>query len=88
MANDFVVTREEFNEGMQEQVDNIIDIMNAVNELRKTINTQAEVLGCHRYILEKFVPLPLLEQAATEYSEQRAAVIKAEAAHATGSRPN
>jgi hypothetical protein len=85
-SDGFIVTRDEFNEGMQEQVDNIRDIMNVVNMLRNTINTQAEVLGCHRYILEKFVPGPLLEQAATEYKQQRAAVIQAEAN--AGPKPN
>jgi hypothetical protein len=77
--NDYIVTRTEFFEGMQEQVDNIKDCMAVVNELRKTINIQAEILGCHRYILEKFVPEPLLKQAAQEYSQQRNALIKAEA---------
>jgi hypothetical protein len=88
MVDDCPITREEYLQGMQEQVDNIMDVMRVVNELRKTINVQAEVLGCHRFMLEKFIPLPLLEKAATEYSEQRAAVIQAEAADVTGSRPN
>lgn len=78
-ANSFVVTRDEFNIGMQEMVENIQDTMAVVNVLRKTLNIQAEILGCHRYILEKFVPLPLIEAAAKEYSEQRKAVIAAEA---------
>jgi hypothetical protein len=82
-----MLTLDYFNEAMQQQVDNIQDIMRYVNSLRQTINTQAEVLGCHRYILEKFVPKPLLEQAATEYAEQRAAIIQAEAAGAS-SRSN
>lgn len=76
--NSFVVTRDEFNQGMQEQVDNIQDVMRVVNALRHTLNTQAEVLGCHRYILEKFVPQPLLEAAATEYSQLRSAAIEQE----------
>ena len=90
MNNDFTdgapVTRDEYLQGMQEQVDNILDVMKVVNELRKAINIQAEVLGCHRYILEKFVPKPLLEQAATEYSEQRVAIIQSEAG--VGTRSN
>jgi hypothetical protein len=90
MNNDFTdgapVTRDEYLQGMQEQVDNTLDVMRVVNELRKALNIQAEVLGCHRFILERFVPKPLLEQAATEYSEQRAAVIRSEAG--VGSQPN
>lgn len=85
--NDFVVTRDEYLEGMQEQVDNIRDVMNVVNALRVTLNTQAEVIGCHRFILEKFVPKPLLEQAAKEYYEQRSAIITAENAPTT-KKPN
>lgn len=72
------ITREEFETGMEEQVANIIDVMHVVNVLKKSLNIQAEVLGCHRYILEKFVPGPLLEQAAKDYKSQREAIIAAE----------
>ncbi len=77
-ARDFVVTRTEFLEGMQEQVDNIRDVMNVVNALKNALNTQAEVMGCHRYILERFVPEPLLERAASEYAKLRAEAIEQE----------
>jgi hypothetical protein len=79
---DFIVTRDEFNDGMQEQVENIIDVMNAINALRRSLNIQAEVLGAHRFILEKFVPKPLLEQAAKDYVDMRQAVIAAEGSDA------
>lgn len=73
--NSFLVTREEFESGMEQQVENIVDVMKVVNKLRDALNVQADVLGCHRYILTKFVPLPLLEQAAKEYNEAREADI-------------
>lgn len=78
------VTRNEYEQGMGEQVANIIDAMNAINEMKKVINVHAEVLGCHRYILEKFVPRPLLEQAAKDYKTEREQLISAEAALARG----
>lgn len=78
MNSDFVVTREEFNQGMQEQVDNIKDVMTAINVMRNVINTHAEIEGLHRFLLEKFIPKPLLEQATKEYYEQRKAVIELE----------
>lgn len=72
------VTRDEFETGMEEQVQNIVDVMNAFNEMKKVINTQAEVLSLHRYILETFVPPPLLEKATKEYKELREAQIAQE----------
>jgi hypothetical protein len=78
MSDGFIVTRDEFNEGMQEQVNNIQEVMEAFNTLKKAHNTLAEVCGLHRYILEQFVPAPLLEKAAKEYKAQRTAAIEAE----------
>lgn len=69
--SEFMVTRDEL-----ETV--CIETLDMINGLRITINTQAEVLGLHRYILEKFVPKPLLEAATTEYVEARNAAIEAE----------
>jgi len=79
-----LVTRAEFDQGMGEQVENIKDLIEAFNTLKTTVNTQAEVLGCHRFILEKFVPRPLLEQAAKEYKQQREMVIESELAATHG----
>ena len=81
---DILVTRAEFDQGMGEQVENIKDLIQAFNALKNTVNIQAEVLGCHRFILEKFVPRPLLEEAAKEYKTQREMVIAAETAVAHG----
>jgi hypothetical protein len=78
------VTQAVFEQGMEEQVANIIDVMNVVNSLKRALNTQAEVLGCHRYVLEKFVPQPLLEQAAKDYADLRKAVIEQERLGADG----
>jgi hypothetical protein len=51
-----------------------------MKEFRHVINTQAEVLGLHRYILDTFVPTPLLQKAAKEYHEARLKQIDVEAA--------
>ena len=80
-----MVTRDEYLTGMQEQVDNIKDVMKAINslnklaqQLRAAINTHAEIMGLHRYLLERFIPAPTLAAAVTEYSELRAAAIEQE----------
>jgi hypothetical protein len=65
------INRNEFEQACGEMVANIVELQEAFNALRRATNTQAEVLGCHRFILEKFVPLPLLEQAAKDYYAQR-----------------
>ena len=79
------VTREEFCTGMQEQVDNIRDVMSAINSmnvvverLRAAVNTHAEIAGLHRYLLERFIPEPTLTAAVNEYSALRAKVIEQE----------
>ena len=73
------VPRAEFEQGMEEQVSNIIDAHTVINELKRVLNIHAEILGCHRYMLEKFMPAPLLEQAAKEYKALREAQIASEA---------
>ena len=77
-SSGFILTRDEYNEGMSEMVANVVDVMGVVNELRRVLNLQAEILGCHRFILERFVPKPMLEAAATEYSKLRNDQILAE----------
>lgn len=52
------------------------DTIKMFGERDVVINTHGEVLGLHRYILEKFVPKPLLEQAVKEYYETRKAEIE------------
>lgn len=42
-----------------------------LNALRITLNTQAEVLACHRYLLKHFIPEPLLEAAVNDYAKNR-----------------
>ena len=65
------VTHLDFSEGMEEMIANIQDVMTAFNQLKHAVNTQAEVIGLHRFVLEKFVPLPHLEAASKEYYELR-----------------
>lgn len=60
----FVVSRDEFNQMLKETEEKF-------QELAKVINIHAEVIGCHRYILNRFVPPPQLEAAAREYRDQR-----------------
>ena len=92
MANDFIVTRTEFADGMQEMVNNIQASMDAFNELKrfyfelqKAHNILTEVTGLNQFLIEKFIPAPLRDKAVIEYRQQREAMIKAEA---HGAQPN
>lgn len=77
----FIVTRDELETMMQEQV--------TINqELKRVINVHAEIIGCHRFILERFVPKPLLEAAANEYRDQRLKEISTKTAEAHGAAGN
>jgi hypothetical protein len=68
---DFAVTRDELIQVCEET--------EAIFQgLKDTLNIHAEVLGLHRFILDRFVPKPLLAQAAKEYYEMRTAQINAE----------
>ena len=78
---DFAITREEYETAMAEMVANIIDIQKVVNILSRKMNTQSEVIGCHRYILARFVPLPLLESAVKDYVKERGPQLDAEVRH-------
>ena len=53
------------------------DTLKMFDERDTVINTHADVLGLHRFILEKFVPKPMLEQAVKDYYAQRTAEIEA-----------
>lgn len=79
--DDAPFTRAEICQMMQEQVDNIQDVMDVVNILKRKLNTQAEVLGCHRYILARFVPMPMLEQAVKDFVKERGPALDAEIRH-------
>ena len=65
------INRNEFEQNMQAMGQDMARAEDNIEALRKAINIQAEVLGLHRFILEKFVPTPLLEAAAKEYKEAR-----------------
>ena len=91
LDSDALLTREEFCIGMQEQVDNIRDVMSAINSmnvvierLRAAVNTHAEIAGLHRYLLERFIPAPTLTAAVNEYAALRAEVIEQERLAARG----
>lgn len=43
-----------------------------INGLRILLNTHAEIMMLHRWLLEKFIPAPTLKAAVTEYAELRA----------------
>lgn len=53
-----------------------------LNALRITLNTQAEVLACHRYLLKHFIPEPILEAAVNDYAKARKQEIAEEEAQA------
>lgn len=91
MESSEIVSRDEYLTGMQEMVDNIRDVMKAVNsmnktveEIRRAVNTHAEIAGLHRYLLERFIPAPTLTAAVKEYSELRAQAIEQERLAAIG----
>lgn len=42
-----------------------------LTEMKDVINVHAEVLACHRFVLEKFVPGPLFQAAVKQYYEAR-----------------
>lgn len=66
--SDFIVTRDELAQICWETMD-------MINGLRIAINTHAEVMGLHRYLLERFIPAPTLTAAVNEYAELRAKAI-------------
>ncbi len=43
-----------------------------LGEMKAVINVHAEVLACHRWVLEKFVPGPMFQAAVKQYYEARA----------------
>ena len=71
MTNDFVdddnqpVTRTEL-------ISVCEDTETILAEMKAVINVHAEVLACHRYVLERFVPGPLFQKAVKDYYEARA----------------
>ena len=72
------MTDEEYLQDMQEMVDNIRDVMEVVNRLKDVINTQSEVIGCHRYLLTSFIPGPHLEATVKQYVKLRGSELNAE----------
>lgn len=59
----------------QELFQNDVEIIRAVDELRLALNNQAEALARAVYILDVFVPKPLMEKANAEYEAVRIAQI-------------
>ena len=80
----FMVTREELQQYVNEQTQNIMDTMRVVNALKEAVNKQAMALALNRFVIERFVPGPLLERAVKEFNEQVTAQIAAEEANAQG----
>lgn len=65
------VNRNEFEQNMDQIAKDIFALDHNDAALQGAINTHAEIAGLHRFILEKFVPKPLLEAAVKEYYELR-----------------
>lgn len=42
-----------------------------IQEMRDVINVHAEVLASHRWVLDKFVPKPMLAEAFRQYYDAR-----------------
>jgi hypothetical protein len=51
-----------------------------LSEMRDVINVHAEVLACHKFVLERFVPKELFKQAVKEYYAARKEQIEVETA--------
>ena len=47
------------------------ETMDMINGLRIAINTHAEIMMLHRYLLERFIPAPVLEAAVNDYAKLR-----------------
>jgi hypothetical protein len=45
-----------------------------LTEMKAVINVHAEVLACHRWVLEQFVPGPMFQAAVKQYYEARARI--------------
>ena len=55
-----IATKDELESVAKDTTDNL-------NELRVAINSHAMIMELHRYLLEKFIPAPLLEAACNEF---------------------
>ncbi len=65
------ITRNEFDQGMGEMVENIVELQEGFNAIKLAINTQAEVLGLLKHIIQTYIPVDRVEAAAKEYREVR-----------------
>jgi hypothetical protein len=74
----YIATKDELTSVAEDTVTNL-------NELRAAINSHASALNLHRFLLEKFIPAGLLEQACNEWYEVQKKLIEEELAqgHAT-----
>lgn len=70
-AIDTFVTNDQHATAISELVQEIVELQEAFNIMRQAVNTQAEVLGLHRYVLETALPSGVLEKAAKEYKDAR-----------------
>lgn len=61
-----------------ELIEVCFETQDMINGLRIALNTHAEIMMLHRFLLEKFIPAPILEQAVNEYSVMRKEQIEAE----------
>lgn len=68
MSDEIVVTEYATKADLMQVCHETEDMLNA---LRIALNTQAEVLACHRYLLKHFIPEPLLEAAVNDYAKNR-----------------
>lgn len=73
-----IATKHEL-EDLQSAISSVAeDTVTNLNELRRAINAHAETLNLHRYLLDKFIPQGLLEQACNDYVKIRQQQIEEE----------
>jgi len=68
---DSFVTREQHETAVVELTQEIVEMQEAFNMMKHAINTQAEMLGLYRYVLETALPSGVLEKCAREYKDAR-----------------
>ena len=61
-----------------EMIEILTETEQMLQEMKDVINVHAEVIAAHKFVLERFVPKPLLAAAFKEYYEARKKAIDIE----------
>lgn len=66
----------------------LTETQDILSEMKDVINTHAEVIASHRWVLDRFVPKPLLAEAFRSYYEARSKAIDLESAEPDATKQN